>query len=456
MHVRQGVEFVGSSLIIEGLGSDNQSPSLLAAEFRAQAAKTPTSSDAKSCDRPSYAAHYLVFYFTSNDRSIKNIVARYVLSNVTASWLADKFIEIVSRLAVAGFMVTMVTPDGASENRSFCRLIFKLLTSKMTIVLPGGTIEELPDAICQMIHPCDDEYIITFVSDWVHWVKKLRNAQIPAAARKESVPPAKKAKKSPRSLKIGEWRLDLMMAKRAYEGVGGCEGGGARFHFFTALHFEPDNWAKMRFFLAAQVLSQSMCRVILEYCENQDKRKGGPTEQEYRGYLDLCKNCDLLVDIFNGTELSKRTGEKKGGKRIMKNVATDVESQAIVEKMKGILLFFDTWRKGCKDLEADFITNESWEDLRTLICGNIDHLVFYSKKFGDDFTWDFRSGGSDVCELHFANQRAEGDGGAVTARQAKRACDRSLTTRLVAVPGANAQPQDGPAKKSKIKKKWRS
>ena len=76
------------------------------------------------------------------------------------------------------------------------------------------------------------------------------------------------------------------------------------------------------------------------------------------------------------------------------------------------------------------MTNESWEDLRTVICGTVDHIAFYSKKFGDDFIWDFSSGGSDVCELHFANQRAEGHGGAVTARNAKRAADRSMTTAL--------------------------
>ena len=114
----------------------------------------------------------------------------------------------------------------------------------------------------------------------------------------------------------------------------------------------------------------------------------------------------------------------------MKNIETDADSQEIIKKLKGILLFFDNWRKGCKDVQTDFMTKESWEDLKTVICGTVDHIAFYSKKFGDNFIWDFRSGGSDVCELHFANQRAEGHGGAVTARNAKRAADRSMTTAL--------------------------
>ena len=233
-------------------------------------------------------------------------------------------------------------------------------------------------------------------------------------------------------MKIGERYVTLEMAKRAYDGLGGCEGGEARFHYLTALHFEPDNWAKMRFFLAAQVLSQTMCAVIAEYCEKVDGRTGGPTEQEYRGYVDVCQNCDLLVDIFNGTEKSKRTGESKGGKKLMRNVETDADSRKILGKLKGILLFFDTWRKGCKDEKTDFMTSEGWEGLRQIICGNVEHIEFYSKKFGDTFTWDFKAGGSDVCELHFANQRAEGHGGAVTVRMAKRNAEKSINMALPA------------------------
>ena len=78
------------------------------------------------------------------------------------------------------------------------------------------------------------------------------------------------------------------------------------------------------------------------------------------------------------------------------------------------------------------MTSEGWEGLRQIICGNVEHIAFYSKKLGDTFTWDFKAGGSDVCELHFANQRAEGHGGAVTVRMAKRNAEKSINMALPA------------------------
>jgi len=119
----------------------------------------------------------------------------------------------------------------------------------------------------------------------------------------------------------------------------------------------------------------------------------------------------------------------------MLNKATDPESAKILEELKKILAFFNAWRVGCirggkDEAETEFITDESWEDLCTLICGNIDLVSFYGEKFGSDFVWNFRSGGSDVVEHHFANTRAEVAGGHASSRECKRASENAINNRL--------------------------
>jgi hypothetical protein len=424
MHIRQNVEFNGATLHIDGFGSDQQKPSLLVAEFKAAAGRSAAANAAKPADRPDLAKHYLVFYFTNADRTVSNVVARYCVTAVKGPWLADKFLDVVEKLAFAGFMVVAASGDGASENRLFLHLLFQNETAKLFVNDDGrqSTIDELPRSRCWFPHPCDESYRIYFIADMPHLIKKIRNALLPI--QRKTIDP--KRRKAGRSCKIFGKSVELSMAEAAYDGVGGCEGSELRSYLLTAAHFELDAWSKMRFYLAAQVLSSSMIRVIEEYCAG-----AGGVKEDYEGYVELCRNVDLLVDICNGTETSRRTGEKKGGKKLMKNIETDAESAKILVELKKILGFFNAWRLGCKEeTETEFITEESWEDLCTLICGNIDLVTFYGAKFGSNFVWHFRSGGSDVVENHFANTRAQTAGGHVTTRQCKRAAEDAINNRL--------------------------
>jgi hypothetical protein len=320
-------------------------------------------------------------------------------------------------------------------SRLFLHLLFKNETAKLFVndSDEAATLTELPTSVCWFPHPTDSSYRIYFIADMPHLIKKIRNATIPAKSV-EGTESAAKKRKVQRSCKISGWEVNLGMAEAAYRGVGGCEGGELRWHYLTEAHFVLDAWSKMRFYLAAQVFSSTMILVIDEYC-----RAGGGKKEDYEGYVQLCRNVDALVDICNGTERN-RSGEMRKGKRLIKSIAMDPASAEVVAELKRILLFFEKWRVSCGDrTDTEFITEESWEDLCTLICGNIDLVTFYGARFGADFVWNFRSGGSDVCEHHFSNTRAKVQGGNPSVRQCKSAAEASLNNRLISNVGGGVR-----------------
>ena len=72
---------------------------------------------------PELAKHWLVFYFTSlGADNFAFPVARFALSKITASFLADAFRHLVVELEVFSFHVVAAVFDGAAENRSFAKL----------------------------------------------------------------------------------------------------------------------------------------------------------------------------------------------------------------------------------------------------------------------------------------------------------------------------------------------
>ena len=77
-------------------------------------------------------------------------------------------------------------------------------------------------------------------------------------------------------------------------------GSKLRRYKFTHDHFDLNAFTKMRVFLAVQFASQTMMRMIKDYCI------GRPGElPKFEPMLELLNAVDRLVDIMNGINESK-------------------------------------------------------------------------------------------------------------------------------------------------------
>jgi hypothetical protein len=154
-------------------------------------------------------------------------------------------------------------------------------------------------------------------------------------------------------------------------------------------------------------LSQTQIRVNVQACEKMDKLWKPKTDGEikpnfaadYVALNEFIQNLDLLTDIMNGKSVS--SNGKKEGNHAIRNI-----NDPVIEKLKGILMWFYNWRLQCLDTKEHFITEETWEDLVSMILGTIHMIEKYSVLW-EDFELNPSSLQSDICEHHFSNFKHE-------------------------------------------------
>ena len=120
----------------------------------------------------------------------------------------------------------------------------------------------------------------------------------------------------------------------------------------------------------------------------------------YAPLNEFIDKLDLLTDIMNGKSVSAKSGKKEGNHQI-RNI-----DDAVVEKLKGILAWFDDWRIQCVDDKEHFLADETWDSLVVMILGTI-HLIEKYSVIWTEFELNPSSLQSDICEHHFNNFKRE-------------------------------------------------
>ena len=152
-------------------------------------------------------------------------------------------------------------------------------------------LEEMLDFNIAMSDPNNDNPIF-FIEDMPYVIKRIVNAIDRSSNDRKS-----------RNLKYGGKCINLRMIEQLWLDVGGAT-NKLNDHNLTGAHFDKDNWAKMRVYLAVQVLSASVVRMMNNACDDED------TETQFQKWyyeplIELETHVNNLVDIINGHDDSK-------------------------------------------------------------------------------------------------------------------------------------------------------
>ena len=164
--------------------------------------------------------------------------------------------------------------------------------------------------------------------------------------------------------------------------------GGLRTNNFTIDHWEKNSYLRMRVYLAVQVMSDTMRRMIIshaDHCGGTDK---------YKSILEIISNIDLLVNICNGTNMSSK-GVYKGCECI------NTPHHPHIGDLLNIMETFDMWELESGEDKRHFITKKSYEDLIYLVVGIVGLASTYLKP-GGSRTIVQSCSGSNVVEHEFA------------------------------------------------------
>ena len=339
---------------------------------------------------PEVAKHFLVFAATTwspeahDGRRSKHqfICARYGLKSIDSNFLVPTIRKIILHLSYCGFIVDTIVGDGASENRSTFKIL-ATITAKTILGehYPEELLEDLPTEMkIAFPHP-NPEYadrIKIFIGgEMPHWVKKFRNAM----------------DSSKRELTFNGCQFNLNMFKDIWEkmksGVGGRN--DVRVYKFGKEHFDLNSYNKMRVFLAVQIPSQTMIRMIKDYCKEYGDSDAEEADLEsYEPVIEIFEKVDRLVDIINATRRDLNVGY------------IDCPQHKHIFELFSVLQLFKEWKDQASGFE--FITRESWEDLQWMVFGLVGVACTY---LDDDKKKKLHQGrsGSDVCEHIFAKIR---------------------------------------------------
>lgn len=346
-------------------------------------------STAKKASKPKMAKHFLLFYFTSWEskcRRTQMCVARCGMNTITGSWLAETIRKIIAMLDVYGFIVDSVVADGATENRS-CNNQLATLTANELLDL--SFLSDMKRAILPtekkiaFRHPTRPEITIFIWSDMPHWTKKFVNA----LERTDY-------SDSDTNLNFRGQPLSLVMLKQVWLNTKPLEGAALRTNRLAREHFEKDSFSRMRVYLAVQVVSMTMCRLIDEQIASK-----AINEEFYKPLREIIEKVDRVVDIFNGT-VENRRGEKKG----CENINSPTHKHVV--ELLDILALFSEWRAEAKELKNSdlFIPYTSFDDLCSMVFGLVGVAQTYLKADGSR-TMVQRRGNTDVLEHCFAHIR---------------------------------------------------
>ena len=240
-----------------------------------------------------------------------------------------------------------------------------------------------------------DKVTIIIGGEMPHWVKKFRNA-----FENES-----------RELTFRGKPMNLNMPYEMWKASGDADvvgGASVRMYKFTHDHFKLNAYLKMRVFLAVQIPSQTMIKMIRDHC---DRAENLANIKDYEPMIELFDKVDRLVDIMNGT------GYKKGKNRMVELI--NHPKHPHITELFDVLRVFEEWKKESGGFTEKFITNYSYEDLVWMVFGIAASACLYMKEDGSLAMHQGRSG-SDVCEHFFSMIRYINSN--PTMQQAREGC----------------------------------
>jgi hypothetical protein len=242
------------------------------------------------------AQHHLVFKWTTVHPEVAHspIVASFNLADLKPSMLINTLHTVLITLEGYGLGVCLLVEDGAEENVSFFKSICTVPISRYIPEELQKKYATIPYEERQFVtlHPVTDEPMFV-VEDMPHLMKRIVNGM-----ERSSNPYSK------RSLFWGDCPINLSMIRQVWESQ-----GGRSLHLkeskLTMAHFVKDANSRMRVYLAVQVLSGTVARMIEEAIE--DDEIDLPLEgKKYKRLIELAKHVDRLVDIGNGRSSTEK------------------------------------------------------------------------------------------------------------------------------------------------------
>ena len=120
------------------------------------------------------------------------------------------------------------------------------------------------------------------------------------------------------------------------------------------VHFDHNAYTHMRVYLAAQITSESMLRLIDDYAKDKI--------DEYRLFQAIVLALDRLIDIMNA--------KYENGAVIKGCVVIDSPTHHHLDELSSIAALFAEWKKNSKE-PSHFITETSYQDMLWLCFGTV-------------------------------------------------------------------------------------
>ena len=355
------------------------------------------------------AQHYNVYYFNSLGRpDFAFPVARYCMGSITSASLLHQYNKVTLELALRGFHVAVSVCDGAGENRAFNRISAEVpastffSTTEAASWAAKGINLDFKVAKDSLLTPGD---MYTFhLSDFPHALKKIVNA-MEMSSRSSSGRDLKMPSGLIDDGKPFYYQINLGMLREVWQSYNKSAFSSSlqRERKLTDGHFTKNAFTRMRVYLAMQVVSTSMVRIIDAEAHKMQPAFGALAPgQIYEGVRTLCVKLDRLVDILNSTT------EKDGIEFV------NGPNHAHLDELMETLAWFADWKARLaesdlpkKEKKASFLPDECWADLQSLVLGFVCACKFYLAKYGKDGAIMIaRRCSQDIVEHHFAHVRA--------------------------------------------------
>jgi hypothetical protein len=196
-------------------------------------------------------------------------------------------------------------------------------------------------------------------------------------------------------LKYRDQKISLQMLERIWHLSGDdMIEGGLRTSPLGVDHFEKNSNNRMRAFLAFQVVSSTMIKLIDQYC---DQIEDG--EEQYKGFRELIHVIDSFVDIMNATSMNN------GRAKFCEPICSPDHKH--IYELLNIAHILQCWKEDVEqggNLATDFIPLTTYQDLTECCLGTVGAAWQYLS-LQEDRIMDQCRCGSDCCEHHFANIR---------------------------------------------------
>ena len=344
---------------------------------------------------PSITEHFLVWKATvvhpNYDFSI--VVARQCCASIEALRLQTMEDAIRIAFGIHKIRIMSICGDGAKENVMYFK---QQCTEALSLYLSDETVDlfkkaELLDYLGFKIarkDPFNGDPAF-YIEDMAHLIKRLVNTLDRSSTDKET-----------RNLKFGTMDgdpLGLSNLRDMWYLTGGKSNQMTPTKL-TEAHFFKDNFSKMRVYLAVQVVSNSVVKVIDYVCGKPEILAAlGRDASYYKPLRELCQHGNRIVDIVNGRDpknkLRREDFTAENGRRIQKELLE-------------ILSWFVKWEKLNKVAGLDehsFLADATWDGLKRMILGYIGIIDFYV--IGKDFKVAPRRTLSDPAEHLFSQLR---------------------------------------------------